>query len=138
MNKIDEMLIEAVEDADLDDISAALKMGADINVNNDAALQVASSAGHIEIVKLLINSGSVINIEMIMDAIDNCYLPVSVELVHRAVDELYESLDGEMRKHIDQLLDFDFKKMAEILGSSSAIKLILANETEEEVTLKVK
>ncbi len=62
MRDIDSQLIEAASNGDLEAVKQAIEGGADINVQEegfrDTALHKSSSAGHIEVVEFLIDSGA--------------------------------------------------------------------------------
>jgi ankyrin repeat protein len=60
---LDQQLINAARDGDVDFVKKLVNQGADIYINNNAVLKLASQFGYLEIIKYLIGKGADIHTE---------------------------------------------------------------------------
>ncbi|MHA1960719.1 MAG: ankyrin repeat domain-containing protein [Candidatus Thorarchaeota archaeon] len=101
MKPIDETLLKAAEEGDFVGVRKALEDGADVNATNDdfrdTAIHVASSKGHLEIVKFLIDSGADI---LALNGVDMTPIHLAVRDGHTQIVELFLDVAEEIPERL--------------------------------------
>ena len=123
LSMLNEALIVAAKNGDLQTVVSVIDMGADIHFNNDDALDSASSSGHLHIVQYLLGRGANIH----TDSMDyhNCALSSAAEYGHLHVVKYFVNIISKYIKigiipknhfhpHIDNdfIIDYDYYEFA--------------------------
>ena len=104
-----ELLKKCIEIGFLKGIKLALKKDADIHINNDEPLRLASENGHTEIVKLLLDKGADIHV--------HAEFSLQVSALNGYIDivELLLDRGADIRKPLETSLKFKHMHVVELL-----------------------
>ena len=125
MSTIEDQLIEASIDGDLDKVKYLVENGADVHADNDYALCLSAENGHFDIVKYLVENGTDIH------AKNDHALCWSAKNGHLEVVRLLLENGADIHAHDDFALRLSAQK-----GHLEVVKYLIENRADQKVLFK--